>query len=232
MVDHTYVYGDRTLLYGAVARRARQRRLDREDWIGAALDALADGGVRALAIERLAKRVGATRGSFYWHFQDRAELLQAALERWERENTSELIPDAEAIGDPAERLRFVIGELYEQPVDAIELTLAGAAGDPAIDDVVARVTRTRVEFLQRIFLDLGLSEGEAGARAWLAYAFYVGHHQLGTVPGLGTVRPARLEQVTALLTAPASRDPRGPGGRAGARPGRGDGRRRASRSDS
>lgn len=182
----------------------RRPSLDREDWIGAALEALAEGGVRALAIERLAQRVGATRGSFYWHFRDRAELVEAALERWERENTSELIPGAEAIADPAERLGFIIREIYEQPVDTIEVALAGAVGDPVIDRVVARVTGTRVDFLRRIFLGLGLPEPEAAARAWLAYGFYLGHHRLATVPGLDALRPQSLERVTALLAAPAT----------------------------
>lgn len=182
----------------------RRKQLAREDWVRAALEALANGGVRAIAIDRLAGRVGATRGSFYWHFRDRAELVQEALETWERENTSELIPGAEAIEDPAERLRSLIAEIYEQPVDSIELALAGAVGDPLVDRVVARVTRTRVDFLRRIFLGLGLPEADAAARAWLAYGFYLGHHQLGTVPGLDGVRPEGLDEVTSLLTAPAA----------------------------
>lgn len=185
-------------------REPAKPRLGRDDWITAALQALAEGGVRALAVDRLAKRVGATRGSFYWHFADRAELVEAALETWERENTTELIPGAEAIADPQARMRFVIDQLYEQPVDAIELALAGAVGDPMIDRVVARVTRTRVAFLERIFVGLGLAEDEAAARAWLAYGFYLGHHQLATVPGLEAVRPPSLEWVRALLTAPAA----------------------------
>ena len=194
-------------MYGGVARTPSKPRLSREDWIAAALDALAEGGLPALAIDRLARRVGATRGSFYWHFRDRAELVEATLETWERENTSEMLPDAEAIADPAERLRSVIAEVYEQPVDAIELALAGAVGDPAVDHVVARVTRTRVDFLKRIFLDLGLPEADAAARAWLAYGFYLGHHQLATVPGLDPVRPPNLDLVTELLTARRARKP-------------------------
>jgi AcrR family transcriptional regulator len=178
--------------------------LTRDDWTGAALDALADGGVAAVTVDRLAKTLGATRGSFYWHFKDRHELIQVALERWEREHTTELIPQAEAIGDPTERLRFLFREVYEPPTDPLESALAWA-DDPLVAPAVARVTRARLVFLRRIFVELGLPDAEAADRAWLAYAFYVGHHQLGRNADLQKRRPASLDRVVELLTAPATK---------------------------
>jgi AcrR family transcriptional regulator len=164
-----------------------KRRLTREDWIRAALGALADGGVAAVAVDRLAKGLGATRGSFYWHFADRRELIEAALALWERENTTDLIPEADAVGDPADRLRFIFRLVYERPVDPIEIALASAADDELVAPVFLRV------------VDLGLGEAEAGDRAWLAYAFYIGHHQLGRTPGIGALRPDRLDSLVELL---------------------------------
>ncbi len=184
-----------------------RRTLTRQDWTRAALAALADGGVAAVAVDRLTKTVGATRGSFYWHFKDRNELLEVALAQWERENTTELIPEAETIGDPAERLRFLFREVYERPADRIEITLAGGADEPLVAPAVARVTRARLEFLHRIFTELGLPDDEAADRAWLAYAFYVGHHQLGRNASLRERQPTSLERVVALLTSPRRRGP-------------------------
>jgi AcrR family transcriptional regulator len=180
-----------------------KRRLTREDWTGAALGALVEGGVAAVSIDRLAKTLGATRGSFYWHFKDRNELIQVALERWEHEHTTELIPRADAIADPTERLRFLFREAYEPPTDPIESALAWS-DDPLVAPAAARVTRARLVFLRRIFLDLGLPEDEAADRAWLAYAFYVGHHQLGRNAGLQRRRPSSLDGVVELLTRPRS----------------------------
>jgi AcrR family transcriptional regulator len=188
----------------AMTPTTRKRRLTREDWSGAALEAMAAGGVAAVSIDRLAKTLGATRGSFYWHFKDRNELIEVALERWEREHTTELIPRAEAIADPTERLRFLFREVYEPPTDPIESALAWA-DDPLVAPVVARVTRARLVFLRRIFVDLGLPEDEAADRAWLAYAFYVGHHQLGRNAGLDKRRPTSLDSMAELLTRPSSR---------------------------
>jgi AcrR family transcriptional regulator len=183
-----------------MATRAGKRLLTKEDWTRAALEALAAGGVAAVAVDRLAKQLGATRGSFYWHFRDRRELIESALAQWERENTTELIPQAEAVADPVARLRLLFREVYERPVDPIEIALAAAAGDSLVAPVFARVTSTRIAFLQRIFTELGLSPAAAADRAWLAYAFYVGHHQLGR--NAEVRRPARLDRVVELLARP------------------------------
>ena len=201
----TVVYGQPYTTVWGMATRAGKRLLTKQDWIRAALDAMAEGGVAAVAVDRLAKTLGATRGSFYWHFKDRRELIEAALEQWERENTTELIPDAEAIGDPVERLRYLFREVYERPVDAIELALASAADEPLVGPASARVTRTRRDFLRRIFTDLGLPDEEADDRAWLAYAFYIGHHQLACNPNNQSLQPTRLDRLVDLLTSPAAR---------------------------
>jgi AcrR family transcriptional regulator len=184
--------------------------LNRQDWIRAALDALAERGVAGVAVDRLAKTLGATRGSFYWHFSHRTELIEAALEQWEHENTTALIPAADAIGDPVARLRFLFQLVYEQPVDAVELALASAADEPLVEPVFVRVTRARLAFLRRIFSDLGLPDDEADDRAWFAYAFYIGHHQLGRSPEIQALQPARLDRLVELLTSRAGAPPTPP----------------------
>ncbi|MBA3263317.1 MAG: TetR/AcrR family transcriptional regulator [Thermoleophilaceae bacterium] len=188
-----------------VSTRGGKRLLNRDDWMRAALEAVAEGGVAAVAVDRLAKQLGATRGSFYWHFRDRRELIDASLEKWESEHTTELMPEVDAIADPVERLRYLFREVYEQAVDPIEVALASAAGEPLVAPVVARVTNTRLAFLRRIFRDLGLARREAADRAWLAYAFYVGHHELATNDELRKSQPNRLDLIIDLLTAPSAR---------------------------
>jgi AcrR family transcriptional regulator len=183
-----------------MATRDGKLLLTRDDWTRAALDVIGEGDVKAVAVERLAKTLGASRGSFYWHFRDRADLIDAALERWARENTAELVPELDAITDPVKRLRTLLRTVYEQPVDAVELTLSAAGDDPVVAPVFARVTRQRIDFLHRIFSDLGLPPSQAATRAWLAYAFYIGHHQLGKNPEAAELRPHRLDRVVDLLT--------------------------------
>ena len=184
-----------TLMYGA----AVTDRLTKSDWIAHGLRTLATEGANALKVGAMSDELNVSRGSFYWHFKHRDELIEASLALWERENTTELIPEAEAIEDPLERLRHLVREVYEQSVDAIETALVVAADDPLVAPVFRRVTEARLAFLRRIFIDLGLGNRDAGDRAWLAYAFYIGHHQLGRAAATGPLQPARLDRVVELL---------------------------------
>ena len=86
-------------------RSDRPSRLSAEDWALAALDVIAEQGLAAVAVEPLARRLGVTKGSFYWHFPSREALLVAALERWEQVEQEEVFGQLEAIPDPAQRLR-------------------------------------------------------------------------------------------------------------------------------
>jgi AcrR family transcriptional regulator len=182
-----------------MATRGGKPLLSREDWTRAALQALERGGVAGVAVDRLAKELGATRGSFYWHFEDRDDLVVAALEMWERESTTDLLPAARAVADPLERLRLVVSTVYESPVDRIEISLAAEAHEPPVASVLARVTRTRLDFRRDILVELGLEEDEAERRAWLAYGFYLGHHQLRRSRRLDRRRPKSLQYVVDLL---------------------------------
>src|SRR5687768_1379746 len=83
--------------------------LGKKDWIREALFAIAEGGSAAVAVEPLAKRLGATKGSFYWHFADRRALVAEALGYWEREHTDAMIAAVEGIADPAERIATLLG---------------------------------------------------------------------------------------------------------------------------
>ena len=89
----------------AEPRGTRNSRLSADDWAQAALDLVAEQGVSAVAVEPLARRLGVTKGSFYWHFPSRDALLQAALERWEANEQESVFGSLEAVPDPAERLR-------------------------------------------------------------------------------------------------------------------------------
>jgi AcrR family transcriptional regulator len=62
-----------------------EKDLGRDDWLKAARLALLRGGVEAVRVEKLARALRVTKGSFYWHFKDREELLDLLLREWEGE---------------------------------------------------------------------------------------------------------------------------------------------------
>ena len=151
--------------------------LSRDDWTRAALVAIAQGGTAAVAVEPLAARLGATKGSFYGHFRNRGELVAAALERWERDATDAIIARLEGLADPVERLRLTLTAAMEDDDDeygAIDAALLASGADPSVAPVVERVQDKRLAFLERCFRDLGLPPREARLRARLGYSIYLG----------------------------------------------------------
>jgi len=89
-------------------REPGRRPLSPDDWARAALAAIARGGVGAVAVETVAAELGATKGSFYWHFKNRDALIQAALDRWEHGRTDAVIEKPEREPDPATRLNKLL----------------------------------------------------------------------------------------------------------------------------
>ncbi len=162
--------------YGLTIPYSMAMGLSRDDWTTAALEALAEVGLSAVAIDPLARRLGATKGSFYWHFSSRDELIAATLELWERRDTVELVAALEEIPDPQERLVALARSAYGTAARGTDpqAGVLAAASDPRVGPVLERVTVARLSALRRLFVDAGLEVEEAARRARLAYALYVG----------------------------------------------------------
>ena len=122
------------------------RRLTRDDWITAALGAIADGGLAAVGVEPLATRLGATKGSFYWHFENRDALIEAAIGRWEKETTTDVIAEITASHDaPASQFqRLVVGVIERAEQDRVGPALLASTTHPAVSQALERVTTARL----------------------------------------------------------------------------------------
>ena len=163
--------------------------LSKDDWSSAALIALERHGLAAVAVEPIAKTLGATKGSFYWHFSGRDDLIAAALERWERRDTDGVIAAVEHAAEGADRLRLLLRLVLQAVVGtpgagSVELALQPHADHPMVAPVLARVTDRRMSTLESLFAEHGLSRADARDRARLTYAAYLGHAQLAhATPG-------------------------------------------------
>jgi AcrR family transcriptional regulator len=176
-------YDDRVAAHvlSAPAKRPAKRRLSREDWVGAALDAIAGGGLVAVAVEPLAVRLGVTKGSFYAHFSNRDELVEAALANWRRSHGATDLERFTAIEDPAARLQAVLlaAVTFSQSVaPSVHVALLGEFGDPRVREAVAAVTQSRIRLLARTYRELGFATPQAADRARLTYATYLGLLQM------------------------------------------------------
>jgi len=151
----------------------------REDWINAALKALAEGGPEAVRVETLAAGLGVSKGGFYWHFKNRQALIDETLEFWERGGTEDVIGllENEPV-DGREKLRRLFamapsaGEMFE-----VDLALRDwARRDKEIRKLMHRVDERRMTFLRRQFSDFCTDERDVEARSMLAYSLMVGSY--------------------------------------------------------
>jgi AcrR family transcriptional regulator len=183
------------------------RRLTRDDWIAAALGAIADGGLAAVSVEPLAARLGATKGSFYWHFENRDALLEAAIKRWEKETTTDVVAEITAAHDaPASQFRrLVVGVIERAEQDRVGPALLASAAHPVVAPALDRVTAARLTLIATVLRRLGFPPAEARRRALLVYCAYLGHGQLahstpGVLPATRTGRRAYLNDAVRALT--------------------------------
>ncbi len=159
--------------------RPKRNTLTATDWEQAALEVIAEEGVSALAVEPLARRMGITKGSFYWHFSGRESLLEQALERWESHDARNLATSMGAIEDPRERLvAFIHGVSRERFTHDVYRQLCAAAGHPQVEPVLERVADRRMAQIAQAFAELGFDETAAAHRARLTYSVYLGFLQL------------------------------------------------------
>jgi AcrR family transcriptional regulator len=156
--------------------------LGREDWLRAARAELIEGGILAVRVGRLARRLSVTRGSFYWHFENHADLLRQLLRDWRDTNT-----------EPFERVLQTHRGGVAQFDAVAELWLSESEYDPRFDTAVrewARVSKPvaavmrradqrRIAILRQIFLNAGHKDPDASIRARVAYFHQVGYYALG-----------------------------------------------------
>ncbi len=177
-----------------------------DDWLRAGVVALRRGGVDAVRVEVLARDLGVSKGSFYWHYRDRRALLDALLALWEEETTL-LIRDAAAGPTPADRLTgffALVDASRAYPPDTAIFELARWS-----PELMPRVTATegrRITFFADQFTALRLADVAARHAAevvyyaslgWLEHAQHSGRGVTGFPAFITAVITAVLEGVPA-----------------------------------
>jgi AcrR family transcriptional regulator len=186
------------------------RRLQPEDWSRAALDAIASGGLSAVAVEAIALNLGVSKGSFYWHFPDRAALVKAAVDMWEDARSGSIINELSGIADPRARLQRLCAIAFtDARAGRIEAALIGTPDDPMITKALRRVTNDRMAFLDQAFADIGFDKRQARTRSLLFYGAYLGlfvvrEGNADAVPVDARALTVFVDDLLDLLTAPAS----------------------------
>lgn len=157
------------------------------DWIAGSFEALRDGGIDALRVEPLAKRLGVSKGSFYHHFENRRALHMALLGEWERLGTSQIIDEvSDSSPDAAVRLRTLAHETMKSDpfTDGIETGIRSwAAADDQVAAAVGRVDDRRLSFAEGLLRELGVPKALAKRRSLLLYRVLIGEFMWRTAGG-------------------------------------------------
>lgn len=160
---------------------AAGERLTRADWINFARKVLVKSGIDDVKVDRLAKRMKVTRGSFYWHFEDRQALLDALLDDWRSRNISEIEQIAARwAAIPPDFLEVIRIWLGEDPlVPQFDMAIrAWAKKTPAVAKLVHQVDDAWVALLQDFFSRAGLGPDESLVRARVVYFHQIGYYAL------------------------------------------------------
>ena len=164
-------------------RTRKKPPLGREIWLDVARQALIDEGTAGVEINKLAKRLGSSRGGFYWFFKDRAQLLEELLEYWVRTSTILFERVLQMPGHSGMDKYLAMTDLW---VDETEYDPKwdGAIRDwartsPAVRKVVQAVDQKRIAVLEQIFIEIGSEGTEAHIRARVMYYHQVGYYAMG-----------------------------------------------------
>ena len=152
-------------------------RTPREAWIQAALQALVIDGPEGVRIEALATGLGVSKGGFYWHFKNRAALLEEMLDSWEQSVVDDVIAELESgPAEPRAKLQRLF-ELAARPGDLLRVDLALRDWSRRDKDIAARLRRVdnrRMEYMRSLFGSICVNEDDAEARSFLALSLFIG----------------------------------------------------------
>lgn len=160
---------------------AANRRVTVDTWTQAAQAALRRGGPAAIRVEAIARTLGVSKGSFYWHFADRKALVEAVIAEWEAQSTAAIIAESErgaTADDKLRRLLATVSTTFDRAQPPGELLLYLQAEQEGVTASVQRVVGRRLDYVTELLVDLGADRREARRRAALALTTTVGMHQL------------------------------------------------------
>ena len=157
----------------AMTKSRRKDRVSKDQWLARALEVFTREGEPGVRIEALARDIGVAKAGFYWHFKDRADLLDQLLDYWAHEYT-EVVTSNEALLQlpAAERLLAVMEMIWEHNLAGLDLHFhVWARKEAKVARKVQQVLRKRLDYLTSIFSEAGFSGDELEMRARLFVAY-------------------------------------------------------------
>lgn len=174
-----------------------------ELWLQAAREALLDGGVEAVKIQLLAKKVKISRASFYWFFQDRDALLRALLVQWREKNTGNIVNRATAYAETlAEAILNVCDCWFDQDLFDSRFEFAVRSWALQSPDILAEVQEAdtrRIAALTALYERFGRDAVTAAVRARAIYLVQIGYISMQTQEDMA-LRMSRMAEYVHVYT--------------------------------
>jgi AcrR family transcriptional regulator len=149
-------------------------QLSAKDWLDQGLKTLTRNGFTALKAEPLAKAMGVSRGSFYWHFADIGAFHAAILKHWRDVAAEQIIANLEAASGNADPLALLLRRAFGTRLTLEKAVRTWASVDPLARSAVQAIDRRRLNYVERLFRANGFSPGVARARAQILYWAFLG----------------------------------------------------------
>lgn len=149
-------------------------QLSARDWLDQGLKALARNGFTALKAEPLAKAMGVSRGSFYWHFADVGAFHAAILKRWHEVAAEQIIAEIEAASPGDEALKLLLRRVFGERLKLENAVRTWASLDPAARAAVQAIDRRRLDYIEHLLGRAGLPAELACSRAQILYWAFLG----------------------------------------------------------
>lgn len=138
--------------------------LSREKWLELAIDAMSKSCKSKFSLDSLLKAMPVSKGSFYWHFKDRAEFLAALMEYWDRHDTQSVVEALDApaqSASAADKLWELMCIVYEMSYGRYDLLIRSLTLEfPDLQQAIALVDQRRFETVHQLFAEMGF-EGDA-----------------------------------------------------------------------
>jgi len=160
-----------TLVYGA---KDMSDQLSAKDWVDQGLKALANCGFTALKADPLAKTLRVSRGSFYWHFADIAAFHAAVLARWHEVAAEQIIANVEAASKDDNPLTLLLRRVFGERLTLERAVRSWASVDPTARAAVQTIDRRRLNYVEGLLVQSGLSDDAARSRAQILYWAFLG----------------------------------------------------------
>src|SRR3954452_8692532 len=152
-------------------------QLSARDWLDQGLRTLAKSGFTALKAEPLAKAMGVSRGSFYWHFADIGAFHAAILKHWRDVAAEQIIAGIEAASRDENPLPLLLRRVFGERLTLENAVRTWASVDPAARAAVQAIDRRRLSYIEGLMIKSGLSTEVARARAQILYWAFLGFAQ-------------------------------------------------------